>query len=94
MTVAPYRWLLVALAVFAAGSATVAVLHHRAGSSSSSTRGSGVPATQVRRVAAFNRLELAGSNNVVIRVGGKQRVFVDADDDLLGRVTTKVGRRH
>jgi hypothetical protein len=41
-------------------------------------------------VAAFDRVELAGSNNVLIHVGGKQHVVVNADDNLLGRVTTKV----
>ena len=60
------------------------------GSSNSTVEGSGVPATQARDVAAFNSVELAGSNNVVIRVGEKQSVVVRADDNLLDRVTTEV----
>ncbi len=35
-------------------------------------------------------VELAGGNNVVIRVGKKQSVVVKADDNLLDRVTTEV----
>ena len=41
-------------------------------------------------MAAFNSVELAGGNNVVIRVGEKQSVVVKADDNLLNRVTTHV----
>jgi hypothetical protein len=41
-------------------------------------------------VAAFKSVELAGSNNVVIRVGEQQSVVVKADDNLLDRVTTEV----
>jgi hypothetical protein len=52
--------------------------------------GSGVPATQVRDVAGFRGVELAGSNDVVVRVGGTQSVVVHADDNLLGHVTTQV----
>ena len=60
------------------------------GTSTSSTKGSGVPATQTRDVPAFDSVELAGGNNVVIHVGGRQSVVVKADDNLLGHVTTKV----
>src|SRR4029078_10859328 len=59
-------------------------------STSSATEGSGVAATQAREVAAFQSVDLAGSNNVVIRVGEKQSVVVKADDNLLDRVTTEV----
>jgi Putative auto-transporter adhesin, head GIN domain len=52
--------------------------------------GSGVAATQARDVAAFDSVELAGANNVVIRVGEDQSVVVQADDNLLDRVTTEV----
>ncbi len=90
MTLSPSRWLLAAILLLALGGAAVAVVDHRNGSSSSGTKGSGVPATRVREVAAFDRVELAGTNNVMIHVGGRQRVVVEADDNLLGRVTTKV----
>jgi Putative auto-transporter adhesin, head GIN domain len=87
------RWVLVAILAFLLGGLTVALLYHVdlfGGSPSSTTEGSGVPATQARDVAAFNSVELAGSNNVVIRVGEKQSVVVRADDNLLDRVTTEV----
>ena len=52
--------------------------------------GSGVPATETRDVSPFGSVELAGSNNVVIRVGVQQSVVVRADANLLDRVTTEV----
>jgi len=60
------------------------------GSSSWTTEGSGIPATEAREVAAFSSVQLAGSNNVVIRVGEQQSVVVRADRNLLDRVTTDV----
>ena len=85
-------WVLGVLA-FLLGGLAVALLYHFdvfGGSSSSTTEGSGVAATQVRHLPAFDRVELAGSNNVFVRVGGKQSVVVRADDNLLDRVTTEV----
>jgi hypothetical protein len=85
--------LLVAILAFLSGGLAVAVLYELdvfGSSSSSASQGSGVPATQTREVAAFDSVELAGANNVVIRVGGRQSVVVTADDNLLDRVTTKV----
>ena len=84
---------LVAILGLLLGGLAVALLYQfdAFGSSSRSTgQGSGVPATQTRQVAAFNSVELAGANNVVIRVGEKQSVVVKADDNLLNRVTTTV----
>jgi hypothetical protein len=60
------------------------------GSSSASGQGSGVAASQPRDVAAFSGIDLAGSNVVTVRVGGKQSVVVHGDDNLLSRITTKV----
>lgn len=85
-------WMLSALA-FVVGGLTVVLLYHFdviGGSSRSAATGSGVAASQARRLPAFDRVELAGSNNVSIRVGGRQSVVVRADDNLLGRVTTRV----
>jgi hypothetical protein len=104
MTVAPtsvqprpehhrFRWVLVAILAFLLGGLAVALLYQLdvfGSSSSSGSEGSGVSATQTRGVAAFDRVELAGGNNVVIRVGEKQSVVVKADDNLLNRVTTHV----
>lgn len=87
------RLVLITILAFLIGGLAVVLAYHYdvfAGSSSSTTDGSGVPATQAREVAAFNSVELAGSNNVLIRVGEKQSVVVKADDNLLHRVTTTV----
>lgn len=90
MTVAPVRWLLLAILVFALGGLTVALVDRHGSSSSPVEHGSGVAATQIRTVTTFDRIELAGVNNVVVRVGAKQHVVVRGDDNLLGRVTTTV----
>jgi Putative auto-transporter adhesin, head GIN domain len=90
----PSRWLLVAILGFLVGGLTVALLYHYdvlgSSSTTSTTEGSGVTATQTRDVAPFTSLQLAGSNNVVIRVGERQSVLVRADDNLLDRITTEV----
>lgn len=90
------RWVLVAILAFLLGGLAVALLYQFdvfGSSSGSPTEGSGVAATQTREVAAFNSVELAGGNNVVIRVGEKQSVVVKADDNLLNSVTTHVKSR-
>ena len=58
--------------------------------SSPAGTGSGVAATQARSLPPFTGLDLAGGNNVVVEVGGKQSVAVHADRNLLRRVTTQV----
>ena len=52
--------------------------------------GSGHAATQARALPRFTGIDLAGANNVVVEVGGKQSVVVHADRNLLRRVTTGV----
>ena len=90
------RRVLVAALAFLLGGLTVVTLYHfdvlggTSDSAGSATEGSGVAATQAREVAAFQSIDLAGSNNVMIRVGEKQSVVVKADDNLLDRVTTEV----
>jgi hypothetical protein len=59
-------------------------------SSPNVVQGSGIAATEARELAGFSSVELAGSNNVAVRVGGKQSVLVRADDNLLRLVTTQV----
>jgi hypothetical protein len=59
-------------------------------SNSQGGAGSGVAATQARSLPALTGVDLAGANNVVVRVGARQSVIVHADSNLLRRVTTKV----
>jgi len=59
-------------------------------STGGSHEGSGTPATDTRSVGAFDAVDLAGSNNVAVHVGGDPVVVVRADDNLLDRVTTDV----
>ena len=53
-------------------------------------QGSGIAVRQVRTVAPFTAVDLAGSNNVIIHVGRPQSVVVRADDNLIRHVTTRV----
>jgi hypothetical protein len=78
---------LVAVLVLAA--AVVALLA-RGGLPGSGVQGSGVAATQPRVLATFSSLDLAGSNNVTVAVGGRQSVVVHADNNLIRYVTTRV----
>ncbi|HSC49491.1 MAG TPA: head GIN domain-containing protein [Gaiellaceae bacterium] len=85
--------MLLAILAFLLGGLAVALLYRFevfGSSSGSSSEGSGVPAAQAREVAPFSGVELAGGNNVVVRVGPRQSVVVKADDNLLSRVTTTV----
>jgi hypothetical protein len=56
----------------------------------SAATGSGVAATQTRSLPPFTGVDLAGANNVAVRIGARQSVVVHADDNLLRRVTTRV----
>jgi hypothetical protein len=61
-------------------------------SSGSHTRvGSGIAAAQYRQVPPFSCTELAGTNSVTVRIGEARAVVVRADENLLDRVTTRVG---
>lgn len=73
-------------AVICVGTAFSAVLLTACGG----ITGMGAAAVQTRHLAAFDSVDLAGSNNVTIHVGGKQSVVVRADSNLLHRVTTQV----
>jgi Putative auto-transporter adhesin, head GIN domain len=87
-------FVLTVVLVFAAASVAVALLARYdvfdRSPASNSVQGSGVAATQTRVVGAFSGVVLAGSNAVVVRVGGRQSVVVHADDNLLRYVTTTV----
>jgi putative autotransporter adhesin-like protein len=80
-----------AVALVAAG--VTLLLHYdvfQSSSESTAAQGSGVAAAQTRTVSPFSSVELAGTSNVTILVGGKQLVVVRGDDNLLGHVTTDV----
>ncbi len=84
-------WLGIVAAVLAAVAVVlVAVDLSRQHSSSSGAQGSGVAASEIRTLAPFTGVELAGSNIVHIDVGGTQSVVVHGDDNLLKRVKTVV----
>jgi hypothetical protein len=85
-----YVTLLAALVLAVAGVLLLARHDVDGDSSSSGIRGSGTAATETRELAAFDGVELAGSNVVTIRVGPPQTVVVHADDNLLPLVTTEV----
>jgi Putative auto-transporter adhesin, head GIN domain len=70
----------------------VLVLVDRSSNTSNSQggTGSGVAATQARSLPPLTGVDLAGANNVVVRVGARQSIIVHADRNLLGRVTTQV----
>jgi len=87
------RGLVIALVLALAAAlflAAVVVALLGGGSSSSGAQGSGVAVTQPRVLAAFSSLDLAGSNNVSVVVGGHQSVVVHADSNLMRYVTTRV----
>jgi len=84
---------LAAVAVFLLAAILAVLAVDRVSFSSSSVRagiGSGVASTQARPLAPFTGVELAGDNNVIVRVGATQSVTVHADSNLLTRVTTRV----
>lgn len=92
MSRAPYTVLVAGLAALVVIAAAALVHYTMFGASSGTgeTHGSGVAATQIRALSGFDGVELRGSNNVVIRIGPRQKVAVHADNNLLGRVTTSV----
>jgi hypothetical protein len=59
-------------------------------SSSAGVRGSGRSTTDFRATAPFTRIDLAGTNTMVIRVGSPQSVAVTADDNLVDHISTNV----
>lgn len=80
----------VLIAVLVVAAIGVALLVRGGGPSSTGVQGSGVAATQTRAMARFRSLDLAGSNNVTITVGGPQSVVVRADSNVISHVTTRV----
>jgi hypothetical protein len=72
--------------ILAAVVVALLVDHH----SSTTIVGSGVPATQARSVPAFTSIDVNGISNLNLRIGGRQSVIVRADDNIVGRVVTRV----
>jgi len=88
-----HRFALIGILALVLVGVTIAITYAIASNSSSSSntaQGSGVQVEESRTVPAFGSVDLAGSNNVVIRVGGEQSVQVYGDDNLIDRVTTNV----
>jgi Putative auto-transporter adhesin, head GIN domain len=54
------------------------------------TRGSGLAVTEYRKLAPFAAVELAGADDVMVRVGLVRSVAVAGDDKLVDHVTTTV----
>jgi hypothetical protein len=50
---------------------------------------SGTMVTQTRTVAAFERVNLTGSSDVMIQIGPTQSVTVTADENIAPRITTE-----
>jgi hypothetical protein len=87
----PQRITIVLLAFLVAVAGLLVVLLTRNTPSSPTTiQGSGVAAAQTRALPRFEGVELAGSADVVVHVGGQQKVVVHADDNLVKLVTTHV----
>jgi hypothetical protein len=88
-----HRPVFVAILALVLVGVTIGIAYSIASSSSSSSntvQGSGVRVKESRTMPAFDSVDLAGSNNVVIRVGEEQSVQVYGDDNLIDRVTTDV----
>jgi hypothetical protein len=89
----PVNLVLLVVLVVLAGTAAVLLAHQNWGTGSISTtglRGSGIPVTQPPTVPSFRAVDLAGSNDVTVHIGEKQAVVVEADDNLIGLITTDV----
>lgn len=83
------KWIAVlALAIIAL--AVILIVSQTHLGSGTTLHGSGIAVRQARTVAPFTAVDLAGSNNVTIRVGRPQSVVVRADDNLVRHVTTRV----
>lgn len=78
------------IAVIVLAAAAFLVVRELTSGSSADVVGSGVWAASVRHLPAFTGVELAATNSVTIHLGGRQRVVVYGDDNLLPLVTTHV----
>ena len=86
-------WIVSAFALLAIGVSIGLMIDSdvfKSSSNPNAEQGSGVAATETREVPSFTGVVLASGNNVTVRVGGEQSVVVRGDDNLLGRITTRV----
>jgi Putative auto-transporter adhesin, head GIN domain len=75
------------LALLLAAILVVLLIDHH---SSQRIVGSGVSATQARSLPPFTSVDVTVASKLDLRVGGRQSVVVRADDNILGRITTRV----
>ena len=55
--------------------------------------GSGVAASETRTVAGFNQIELSGVGEVIVEVGAEPSLVVEADDNLIPLLTSRVDNK-
>ncbi|UCF67643.1 MAG: DUF2807 domain-containing protein [Acidobacteriota bacterium] len=53
-------------------------------------KGSGNTASEQRSVGPFERIEIQGSADAIVQIGEPQQLNVEADDNILGLITTEV----
>ena len=82
--------LLVAVLAVAAGLLVLAAGLDDSNPATKTVVGSGNVVSQARTLPEFGAIDMAGTNNVTVRVGGPQSVVVRTDDNLLRQVTTNV----
>lgn len=87
---APLAWLAVAAIVLLAALVLTLILRNANEPSVLQVTGSGVAATDVRRLPAFTAVAVALGANVMVRPADKFVAIVRTDDNLVGRITTRV----
>ena len=80
---------ILALVLVGVAIAIAYVIASTSSSSSNTVQGSGVQVMESRTLPVFGSVDLAGSNNVFIRIGEEQSVQVYGDDNLIDGVTTQ-----
>jgi hypothetical protein len=89
-TVRVRHGIVLALVAIGVGAAVLYAVRADEPSTSAVLVGSGVASVENRSRPEFGDVEVAGSNNVTIRVGEEPSVSVYGDDNLVGPVTTDV----
>lgn len=84
------RALTLAAVVLLAAVLAVLLIGSFSNSSSPTISGSGVAATQTRSLPHFRSVDVTGFSNLTVQAGTRQSVVVSADDNIVGRITTRV----